>query len=57
MSQLDDGTYVTDIGNAADNRRLLNLGYSIRHIEIWEAHGESVVVWDAPAISEADLPY
>jgi len=59
MTQLDDGTYVTDLDNDVANSRLSGLGYSIRHIETWERLGceESFVVWDAPALTEADLPY
>ena len=59
MTEMSDGTIVTDIDNHADNYRLTSRGYTIRHTETWHRHGvsESFVVWDPPEITEADLPY
>jgi hypothetical protein len=59
MTEMSDGTIVTDIDNHADNYRLTSHGYTIRHTETWHRDGvsESFVVWDPPEITEADLPY
>jgi hypothetical protein len=59
MTRMSDGAYVTDLDNHRDNSWLHSRGYTIRHIETWHRFGidESFIVWDAPAISEADLPY
>ena len=59
MTEMSDGTIVTDVDNHADNDRLTSRGYTIRHIETWHRDGvsESFVVWDPPAITEADLPF
>ena len=33
-------------------------GYSIRHIETWhEQDNQTFIHWDAPELTEADLPY
>jgi hypothetical protein len=59
MTRMDDGTLVTDLDANADNAALLDDGYTIRHIETWTNHGtpESFILWEAPAITEADIPY
>jgi hypothetical protein len=59
MTEISDGTIVTDVDNHEDNNRLTSRGYTIRHIETWHRAGvsESFVVWDPPEITEADLPY
>jgi len=35
MTEMSDGTIVTDIDNHADNYRLTSRGYTIRHTETW----------------------
>jgi hypothetical protein len=59
MTFLSNGAIVTDIDADTDNHSLLKDGYSIRHIETWHRDGynDTCIVWDAPAIAEADLPY
>ena len=49
---------VTDLDAHADQLSLLAEGYTIRHIETWHRDiDHSCIVWDAPEITEADLPY
>ena len=59
MTILNDAAIVTDIDAHAANLSLLEDGYSIRHIETWHRNGydDTCIVWDAPAITDADLPY
>ena len=58
MTKLRDGTIVTDLDAHNDNLFLSQRGYSIRHIETWHDHGnEAYILWDAPELPEADLPY
>ncbi len=58
MTAMSDGTVVTDIDNHADNNRITSLGYTIRHIETWHREDDSTfIIWDAPEITEADLPF
>ena len=58
MTILSNGTVVTDLGNGDDNLALARQGYSIRHIETFHDHDDlSIVTWDAPELTEADLPY
>lgn len=57
MTHLNNGQIVTDIDATDDNAALTAQGYSIRHIETWHAHDTTCIVWDAPEIVEADLPY
>lgn len=57
MTHLSNGTVVTELDNGADNRTLSAQGYTIRHIETWHDHDQTCIVWDAPAISDADLPF
>ena len=58
MTHLSNGTIVTDIDAHDDNLALSQRGYTIRHIETWhERDNQSFIVWDAPELTEADLPY
>jgi hypothetical protein len=58
MTHLSNGTVVTDLDANDDNARLTDQGYSIRHIETWhERDNQSFIHWDAPELTEADLPY
>ena len=59
MTHLSATTCATDLGNAVVNKQLLDQGYTIRHIETWHRDGQddSIIVWDTPALDEADLPY
>ena len=59
MTRMDDGTYVTDLENDIDNLALIGSGYTIRHIETWiaDAVSESFIIWDTPAMTEADIPF
>jgi hypothetical protein len=58
MTQLSNGTIVTDIDAYDDNLSLSQRGYTIRHIETWhERDNQSFIHWDAPELTEADLPY
>ena len=59
MTILTDGAIVTDIDAHTANLSLLQDGYSIRHIETWHRNGydDTCIVWDAPPITEADVPY
>jgi hypothetical protein len=57
MTQLSNGTIVTDIDAAHDNTALIAEGYTIRHVETYHDHDQTCIVWDAPRITEADLPY
>jgi len=59
MTNLSNGIVVTDLDANHDNTRLTGQGYTIRHIETWhrDASDDTFIVWDAPQITEADLPY
>ena len=58
MTHLSNGTIVTDIDAHDDNLALRQRDYTIRHIETWhERDNQSFIHWDAPEITEADLPY
>lgn len=60
MTNLANGTVATDLHDASYNRLLLGQGYTIRHIETYhdrEIGPISCIVWDAPDLSAADLPY
>ena len=57
MTQLSNGTIVTDIDAVHDNAALTAQGYTIRHIETWHDHATTCILWDAPAITEADCPF
>ncbi|WP_158258363.1 hypothetical protein [Rhodopila globiformis] len=58
MTHLSNGTVATDIDANDDNAALSAQGYTIRHIETYHRDIDvSCIVWDAPAITEADLPF
>ena len=57
MTKLDNGTVATDFDAHDDNAALATQGYTIRHIETWHDVGETCIIWDAPEITEGDLPY
>jgi hypothetical protein len=58
MTELSNGTIVTDLDAHNDNLSLSQRGYSIRHIETWhERDNQSYILWDAPEFTGADLPY
>ena len=57
MTKLSNGTIVTDIHNATDNQALASKGYPIRHIETFHDHDTTWITWDAPDITEAELPF
>ena len=60
MTLLRNGNIATDLDNDSDNRNLLNQGYTIRHIETYHFQpgiDDTCIIWDAPQITEADLPY
>jgi hypothetical protein len=58
MTHLSNGTVATDIDAHDDNAALTAQGYTIRHIETYHRDVDlSCIVWDAPEITEADLPF
>ena len=58
MTELSNGIVVTDLHAHDDNLSLSQRGYSIRHIETWhEQDNQTFIHWDAPELTEADLPY
>lgn len=58
MTKLSNGTVATDLDNHSDNRNLLDQGYTVRHIETYHRDtDDTCIIWDAPSISETDLPY
>jgi hypothetical protein len=58
MTHLSNGTIVTDVDAHDDNLSLRQRGHTIRHIETWhDRDNQSFIHWDAPEITEADLPY
>jgi len=59
MTKIDANTTATDLNDTDTNAHLLHQGYSIRHIETWrrDDHSDSFIIWDSPAITEAELPY
>jgi len=57
MSHLSNGTVATHLDSHEDNATLTALGYTIRHVETWHSVDQTCIVWDAPEITEADLPY
>jgi len=58
MTQIDQNTCATDLDDQANNGHLTERGYTIRQIETWhrDGHSDTVIIWDNPTISEADLP-
>ena len=57
MTHLSNGTVATDIDATEYNAALTAQGYTVRHIETWHDHDSTIVVWDAPDITDADLPF
>jgi hypothetical protein len=57
MTQLSNGTIVTDIDAAHDNTALTAQGYTIRAIETWHDSDATCILWDAPAITDAECPF
>ena len=58
MTHLSNGTVATDVDAHDDTAALSAQGYTIRHIETYHRDTDmSCIVWDAPAITEADLPF
>jgi hypothetical protein len=57
MTQLSNGTIVTDINAAQDNKSLTVQGYTIRAIEAWHNHDTTCILWDAPEITAVDCPF
>lgn len=57
MTRLTNGAIATDIDAITENEALTAQGYTIGHIETWHDHDVTCVVWDAPELSEAELPY
>ncbi len=57
MTQLSNGTVATDLDAHTDNSALTAQGYTVRHIETYLDLDHSCIIWDAPEISEPDLPY
>jgi hypothetical protein len=57
MTHLSNGTVATDLDAHDDNAALAAQGYIIRSIETWHDHDQTCIVWDAPEIIEADLPF
>ena len=59
MTRIDCTTCATDLEDTTTNGEMFEHGYSIRHIETWhrDGHSDSIIVWDSPAIAEADLPF
>jgi hypothetical protein len=57
MTQLSNGTIVTDIHAAHDNTALAAQGYTIRAIETWHDQDATCILWDAPAITDAECPF
>ena len=58
MTHLSNGTVATDINAHDDNAALSAQGYTIRHIETYHRDIDmSCIIWDTPAVTEADLPF
>lgn len=57
MTQLSNGTIVTDIDAAHHNDALTAQGYTIRTIETWHDYDTTCIHWDAPALTDADFPF
>ncbi len=57
MTNMSNGTIVTDLDNTSENQVLTTQGYTIRHIETYHDHNQTCIVWDAPELCEVDLPY
>jgi hypothetical protein len=57
MTQLSNGMIVTDIDAAHDNAALTAQGYTIRAIETWHDIDATCILWEAPAITDAECPF
>ena len=57
MTHLSNNTVATDLDAHTTNSTLTAQGYTIRHIETYEDVNHSCIIWDAPELSESDLPY
>ena len=59
MTEIDQNIYATDLDDDDTNCRLTGQGFTIRRIETWHrsGHSDAIIIWDAPRISAADLPY
>ena len=57
MTRLSNDTIVTDIDATHDNTALTARGYTVRAIETWHDRDTTCILWQAPAITEADCPY
>ena len=58
MTHRDNGTIATDLDANTINADLIRDGYTIRHIETWHRDiDHACIIWDAPEITEADLPF
>ena len=58
MTRLTNSTVVTDLDARRDNDALIAQGYTIRHVETWHRDtDQSCIVWDAPELSDTDIPY
>ena len=57
MTHLSNDTVATDLDAHAHNAALTAHRYTIRHIETYPDHDTSCIIWDAPEITDADLPY
>jgi hypothetical protein len=58
MTNLNNGTIATDIDAHTDNEALTAQGYTIRYIETYHRDlDHSCIIWEAPELTEADLPY
>ena len=57
MTHLSNGTVATDIDATDAHAALTAQGYTIRHIETWHDLDATCIIWDAPDLTEADLPF
>jgi hypothetical protein len=60
ITHLSNGTVATDLDAHSHNTALTAQGYTIRHIETWttdDTTSTTCIIWDAPQITEADLPF
>jgi hypothetical protein len=57
MTHLGNGTVATDIDATDYNTTLVAQGYTVRHIETWHDQDATYIIWDAPEVTEADLPF
>jgi hypothetical protein len=59
MTEINQNIYATDLNDDDTNCRLTDQGFTIRCIETWHrgGHSDGIIIWDAPRISAADVPY